>query len=1014
MIPVKLSLKGLYSYREHTEVDFGRLTEGRLFGIFGAVGSGKSALLEAITYALFGETERLNNRENRGYNMMNLKSSELWIDFEFKIGAAEEDRYRFTVSQKRNSKRFQDVGTAKRVAYSFQDGEWHPLPHTDAGKVLGLSYEHFIKTIIIPQGKFQEFLAMGATDRSRMLKEIFELHRFDLSANTKLLLDRNGDALKTVDGQLKELQPVDANEIAAKEQELLQLEADIDAISKEKTKLDSELKLLELLKNLIDEIEAIHELLDPMEEEVPEFDARALLLKRYEEAQGRFQDLLAARARQETALATHRKAQDELTQSLGQVQLDAQAAQATYQRAREAFDQRDCYRVEAQDWRLISERQRLAADLQAVEKRVNNGRTHVAQETLAVEERRATRLAALEEVARLKAALPDVHQLHACNNWHQEARRLQQAREKAESEAQTTAAALAAAEAAITQLADGPDGDPQTATQALQERRGRIQARIAQWQAHTRLTDFAAALAEGQPCPLCGALSHPQPMDPGDVQEEQAAAAQEAAQVEADIAAQAKRAQALASAQVRHEERLGACTRAKAFAEQAAAQSDAHAGAFIWEAAWRGDAAHVEALLADAKAQITEYEASQLHADKAQAALETAEATLQKYERELNKLELQLAELNARKQAQETQVQNLDLLAANDLDADACQLRATEAEALFHQIGKDHFIAEERLKTQSAALRDAEMALERAKTQAESTASALALATEQLQERLAGSSFADLDEVADTLAAHIDVATEREEIEQFKTMLSEQRNLLRSQLVMLGDQRYDADAHRAMRQSHSILVERMQEASVEKGRLVAQLERVKADQKRRANLEEQATALRDRAADLDVLAKLFKANGFVDYVSSVYLKDLCVAANARFTMLTRNRLRLEVSADNSFEVRDMVNGGELRSVKTLSGGQTFQAALSLALALADSIQQRNRSAYNFFFLDEGFGSLDRESLQIVFDTLKNLQKEDRVVGVISHVEELQLEIGTYLSIRQEDERGSLVTPSWRI
>ena len=72
MIPVKLSFCGIYSYREKQEIDFTKLTGAGIFGIFGHVGSGKSAILEAITFALYGETERLNNRE-RGSNIMNLK-----------------------------------------------------------------------------------------------------------------------------------------------------------------------------------------------------------------------------------------------------------------------------------------------------------------------------------------------------------------------------------------------------------------------------------------------------------------------------------------------------------------------------------------------------------------------------------------------------------------------------------------------------------------------------------------------------------------------------------------------------------------------------------------------------------------------------------------------------------------------------------------------------------------------------------------------------------------------------
>ena len=128
--------------------------------------------------------------------------------------------------------------------------------------------------------------------------------------------------------------------------------------------------------------------------------------------------------------------------------------------------------------------------------------------------------------------------------------------------------------------------------------------------------------------------------------------------------------------------------------------------------------------------------------------------------------------------------------------------------------------------------------------------------------------------------------------------------------------------------------------------------------------------------------------------------------------MTKQSLSLELSNDNNFVVRDYMNGGKLRSIKTLSGGQTFQASLALALALADNIQELNKTDRNFFFLDEGFGSLDKESLETVFSTLKNLRNENRIVGVISHVEELQQEISTYLHLKQDEQKGSKIEESW--
>jgi exonuclease SbcC len=197
------------------------------------------------------------------------------------------------------------------------------------------------------------------------------------------------------------------------------------------------------------------------------------------------------------------------------------------------------------------------------------------------------------------------------------------------------------------------------------------------------------------------------------------------------------------------------------------------------------------------------------------------------------------------------------------------------------------------------------------------------------------------------------------------------------------------------------------------GELRNRLKELKSDLARKAKLEKEEQRLQDRESDLGELKSLFKSQGFVNFVSRVYLRAICHAANIRFAQLTRQKLHLELAEDNSFEVRDYLNDGKIRSVKTLSGGQMFQASLSLAIALGDQIQTLANARQHFFFLDEGFGSLDAESLRTVFDTLSSLRRENRVVGIISHVEALQQEIAMHLRVENTEEFGSRIVESWR-
>ncbi|MDC7125150.1 MAG: SbcC/MukB-like Walker B domain-containing protein, partial [Spirochaetales bacterium] len=273
------------------------------------------------------------------------------------------------------------------------------------------------------------------------------------------------------------------------------------------------------------------------------------------------------------------------------------------------------------------------------------------------------------------------------------------------------------------------------------------------------------------------------------------------------------------------------------------------------------------------------------------------------------------------------------------------------------------------------------------------------------------SEYESLSEVKDVLAYSINTVTEREEIEIFEKHHTSVKARIETSEKMLSGRTYDEEAHSSEIQKNTELKSQLNEKNNRLGGFINKLEELKEALNRKSELEKQLSALKLREENLKVLKNIFKSNGFTNYAATIYLRELCEAANARFRKLTRESLRLELDEDNNFIIRDYLNEGRTRSVKTLSGGQTFQAAFSLSLALADSIGA-DRSG--FFFLDEGFGSLDRDSLSLVFDSLKSLKNENRTVGIISHVEELKQEIDTFISVKSDEENGSQITQSWEI
>lgn len=140
---------------------------------------------------------------------------------------------------------------------------------------------------------------------------------------------------------------------------------------------------------------------------------------------------------------------------------------------------------------------------------------------------------------------------------------------------------------------------------------------------------------------------------------------------------------------------------------------------------------------------------------------------------------------------------------------------------------------------------------------------------------------------------------------------------------------------------------------------------------------------------LEDLDKVIQGNRFVEYVATNQLKYVALEASKRLEDITKGRYALEIDSSLNFVMRDNFNGGQRRSVETLSGGETFLTSLALALSLSSQIQLKGNSPLEIFFLDEGFGSLDTELLEIVIQSLERLHNEKLSIGIISHVEELK-------------------------
>lgn len=269
----------------------------------------------------------------------------------------------------------------------------------------------------------------------------------------------------------------------------------------------------------------------------------------------------------------------------------------------------------------------------------------------------------------------------------------------------------------------------------------------------------------------------------------------------------------------------------------------------------------------------------------------------------------------------------------------------------------------------------------------------------------------DFEEQRTQLEALLRQVDQQEKLEtqvsQYQQQLIEQQTVLQQLDQQLQNYSEAPDVQEAQ--------ERLQELQQDQSIAQEQLGQVKSQIAQQTKIFEQVQELSANINDitpLQELSELTRGNGsqklgLERYVLQTYLNEVLLVANQRLSKLTKGRYRLALAQElgnarknsglelNVFD--DYV--GDYRSVKTLSGGESFIAALALALALGEVVQQQTGAIeINALFIDEGFGSLDEEALNMAIEALMSLESQQRMIGIISHVRELQSQIPAQLKV----------------
>jgi DNA repair protein SbcC/Rad50 len=983
-----LQLQAFGPYATQQRIDFDRLAGSGLFLLEGPTGAGKSTILDAVTFALYGGLAGEESGEDRLRSHFAGPAAEPSVMLEFSLHGA---RYRVTrvPEHRRPKKRGEGFTTeASRVHLErMEAGAWRSLSSNkaEAGEVIteavGLSREQFTQVMLLPQGEFARFLRARDDDRRELLTKLFGTQLYDRV--TAELDRRRAEANRERDRADRAV--ADAVSAAA---EAAGLDADARTELLALSRTERETRLKEAAEHRDQLVALTGQGLEVAAGKAADARAadeaakrQAALMTRLIEALADLRGHDGTRAehdRRAAELDAARRAEPVRTLLAALAETDAVASQARDRllslipgpsadmlAGRGGAGARD--RAEAAE--------REAAELQHLAK-VEDGLPHQ-EARLAAEEEAATqasaRAAALEEA---RGGLP--------------ARIAQLEGER--DHAAAAAGGLDAARARLDEITVRRDAACAAAELAPQvgAARSAMQAAVASHQAlvdaHQAAVDallggmaaeLAAQLTAGTPCPVCGSREHPAPAHPH----------ADAVSAE-DVAGLAERRDEAERERARREEEWARLDRERA-------DLDAAAG---------GRA--VEDLAAEAEALAAATAAGE------QAAADAGRLTdqLARARAELEASAIDLRDAAAREAAASQQVTTtrtaLDALRA-DL-ASAAQGHpsvAARQSALRQAAAQDRDLAEV-LDTLSAAL------------------AGRAKAHRQAEREASAQGFASLDEARAAVAEPAEQAALAAEVESWTGTLARLEAAVQAEDLAGLDPDRAQEIH-AQAGSAEAALARAQEAEQEvRGAHEAEKARAKRLRERLAEVYETEESL-DRLAEetepvirLAALAKGTEGHRRVSlttYVLRHWFSQVVAAANVRLAAMSSGRYELRRTDEGgtrreraglTLAVSDRHTGTD-RSPASLSGGETFYTSLALALGLADVVKAEAGGVdLDTLFIDEGFGSLDASTLDEVMAVIDDLRDRGRMVGIVSHVTDLKDRVPERLEVRRLPDGSS--------
>lgn len=1066
MKPILLTMQAFGSYGEKTEIDFQK--GGDFFLISGDTGSGKSTIFDAMMFALYGEVSTNGSgKENELLSQfVDVRNDKPLVSLVFTAHQhGQEETYKITRTPrhirpaKRTGAKQQEEGETAELL--MPDGSQYPGKLSDTNRkieeIVGLTADQFRKVVMIAQGEFMDFLRAGSKEKTELLRDLLKTdYYYQLSERLKTLAKEKNTAAKTQRAKLS-LIAANAETKGLPEEDALALDKAKGTVIKAAEKLQPE-----QVDALVDVLSDMCARLEMQQRELAQRQTTAQVerdecMKRIEAAQPlmqRFKELEdAEKTLQECAAQA-----DEIEEKRGLIGKirDAWAIEPKYQRMKDARDGLTNGQTElAAKQQELPQLKQTAADAAALHQQMEKTKDAATTQCAEVETKVEKALETFVALEKAEKALRQAEEADTKAKANAESakkalddfKKQEDAWRKQEAELQGAEAAYEVCKQQNQQYRDlkksledlhGNQKDVQekarqaaaakdayaSATQKYQrEQKAYDDYRLAFLNAQAGL--LARELVSGKPCPVCGALEHPAPCQLTQENQQLNRGELDRRRKAADDAAKAQeeKAKESESAQVKLTERQKAAEEAERKLVENAKN--------IRENVPMATAADVEAML---QAWLPELQSAsksvQAKVDALKKVRENLDGAKEKRE------QLEKAAADAQETAKSTE--NEKTTAATALDIHKKELSGGAYRTREDAVAQRTQAKEAKQKAEAAASQAAgkERQAQKAKTECRARIQQLDAEmpkkqadaeefNQQYQQTMAEKS---LDEAQwRQLAADYD-AEEPDRLQKEASDFDQRKSKAEGQCAtaqnaIAGREKPNMAKLEAASKAAESALKEVSDALEAAKHLRLNNEKVLEDLREgREPLAEACKAANTAQHLSDVMAGTESGNrmNLETFVQRSYMEKILRDANRRFRDMSNGQFELKLipvedagegkNKGLDLEVLSIVTD-KMRSVNTLSGGESFMAALSLALGMADQIQAATAAIHlDVMFIDEGFGSLSDNARNEAVNILKEMAGKQRQIGIISHVSELKDEIENQLIVKKDD-RGSHI--SWR-